>query len=82
MRRPWVYLAVAALAPPALAQQPVLPDAVRSAADGIRAEQLARDLHYLASDQLLGRNTPSPGFDRAAAFMSRRLKRAGLTPLG
>jgi len=78
----WVCLMVAALAPPAVAQQPVFPVAVRSAADGIRADQLARDLQYLAADALLGRNTPSPGFDSAAAYISRRLARAGLTPLG
>lgn len=64
------------------AQQALLPPAVRAAADGIRAEQLGRDLDFLAADALLGRNTPSPGFDTAAAFIARRLQAAGLTPLG
>lgn len=53
------------------AQEVTIPPAVRAAADGIRAEQLARDIEYLASDALLGRNTPSPGFDSAAAYVAR-----------
>src|SRR5690606_26190634 len=37
---------------------------------------------YLSSDALFGRNTPSPGFDSAAACIARRLERAGVKPLG
>src|ERR671918_2180523 len=74
--------ALLAPAPGAFAQRPALPDAVRAAADGIEADQLARDLAFLSSDALLGRNTPSAGFDSAAAYIARRLARAGLTPLG
>ncbi len=59
-----------------------LPTAVRRAADGITADQLARDLAFIASDELRGRATPSPGFDRAAAFIVNRLKAAGVTPAG
>jgi Zn-dependent M28 family amino/carboxypeptidase len=64
------------------AQQRLLPDAVRAAADRITAEQLERDLAFLASDELLGRNTPSPGFDKAAAYIVQRLEKAGVRPLG
>ncbi len=64
------------------AQETFLPDRVRAAADGITAEQLKRDLEFLASDGLLGRNTPSPGFDAAADYIAKRLKQAGLIPLG
>ncbi|HLU25298.1 MAG TPA: M28 family peptidase [Longimicrobiales bacterium] len=64
------------------AQQPRLPPEVRAAADGITAAQLARDVEYLSSDALFGRNTPSPGFDSAAACIARRLERAGVKPLG
>jgi hypothetical protein len=64
------------------AQQVELPARVRAAADRITAEQLGRDLTYLSSDALLGRNTPSPGFDSAAAYIARRLARVGLKPLG
>jgi len=64
------------------ARQSALPDRVRAAADSITAEQLKRDLDFLASDALLGRNTPSPGFDTAAEHIAARLKKAGLQPLG
>ena len=74
--------ALLAPAPGAFAQRPALPDAVRAAADGIEADQLARDLAFLSSDALLGRNTPSAGFDSAAAYIARRLAGAGITPLG
>lgn len=64
------------------AQTPVVPDAVRRAADGITADALWRDLEFLASDELAGRNTPSAGFDAAAKFIAGRLERAGLRPAG
>ncbi len=64
------------------AQARVLPDAVRAAADRITAEQLKLDLDFLASDELLGRNTPSPGFDKAADYIVARLTKAGLKPFG
>src|SRR6187200_3662169 len=64
------------------AQAQVLPGNVRAAADRITADQLKRDLDYFASDELLGRNTPSPGFDKAAAFIVERLTKAGVKPFG
>jgi hypothetical protein len=64
------------------AQTAVLPPPVRSAAEAISQEQLAWDLAYLASDELRGRNTPSPGFDAAASYISARLAAAGLKPAG
>lgn len=60
----------------------VLPVAVRKAADGITAAQLKKDLDYFASDELKGRNTPSPGFDMAAAYIVKRLEAAGVQPIG
>ena len=63
--------------------QPVrLPDAVRKAADRITAEGLKKDLEFLSSNELKGRNTPSPGFDTAAEFIAARLKKAGFEPAG
>jgi hypothetical protein len=64
------------------AQQPVVPDRVRAAADQITAAQLKADLEFLSSDALLGRATPSPGFDTAAAYIVERLKKAGVAPAG
>jgi hypothetical protein len=61
---------------------PVIPADVRKAAERITAENLKRDLDYLSSDELEGRNTPSPGYDRAAAYIVARLEKAGLSPAG
>jgi Zn-dependent M28 family amino/carboxypeptidase len=63
-------------------QRAALPDDVRAAAERITAAKLARDLDYFASDELMGRNTPSPGFDAAAKHIAGRLKAAGLKPAG
>src|SRR6476619_4972951 len=39
------------------------------------------DIAYLASDRLEGRLTGTPGNDSAAAYIARRYKLLGLTPL-
>ena len=44
---------------------------MRAAADKITADALWRDLEFLASDELAGRNTPSAGFDTAAQLHRR-----------
>ncbi len=80
-------MAIRALIPLLLAgilvQAPTpLPDAVRRSAERITAEGLKRDLEFLSSDELEGRNTPSPGFDRAAGFLVERLRKAGYEPGG
>jgi len=76
-------IALALLGGVVLHAQPAgLPDPVRKAAERITAERLARDLEYLSSDELKGRNTPSPGFDRAAGYIVGRLGKAGLEPAG
>lgn len=77
-----VSVALVLLSSAPQAQRPVVPEQVRAAADKITAEQLKQDLDYLASDELQGRNTPSPGFDMAAAYIVKRLEKAGLKPLG
>jgi len=66
----------------AAAQPGAVPAAIRTAAEAMSAEQLAWDLAYLSSDELRGRNTPSPGFDMAADYIIERLVRAGLKPGG
>jgi len=72
-----LLLLVAAL--PLPAQNP----AVRATAErAIRATDLLRDVSYIASDALLGRATPSPGFDSAAAYVARELKALGVKPFG
>jgi hypothetical protein len=59
-----------------------LPAQVRAAADRIVASQLEKDLAFLSSDELRGRATPSPGFDKAAEYIAARLKAAGVIPAG
>ena len=65
-----------------VAAQPGLPASVRTGADGITAGRLAADLAFLSSDELRGRATPSPGFDKAADYIVNRLKAAGVKPAG
>jgi hypothetical protein len=65
-----------------IARQTLLPAAVRAVADDISGEQVAWDAARLASDEWQGRNTPSPGFDAAASYLTARLTRAGLAPAG
>jgi hypothetical protein len=82
IRRLAIVLLLSLTAPALHGQQQTLPDAARTAAERITAAKLAKDLDYLASDELKGRNTPSPGFDRAAGFITGRLGAAGLEPAG
>ena len=55
---------------------------VRKAAEAIVAADLMRDIGFLASDELMGRATPSPGLDAAGAYISARLKQLGIKPMG
>lgn len=55
---------------------------LRAAAETIRAADLLRDITYLASDELAGRATPSPGQDLAASYIERALKEIGVKPFG
>jgi hypothetical protein len=52
------------------------------AAAAIRAEDLKRDLTYIASDELEGRATPSEGQRKAAEFLAKRMTEIGLEPGG
>lgn len=40
------------------------------------------DVQYLASDELKGRNTGLPGFEKAATYVAGQFERAGLKPAG
>ncbi|HXF94960.1 MAG TPA: M28 family peptidase [Gemmatimonadales bacterium] len=75
-------IALLVLASPGASQQAAIPDPVRAAAQVITADQLRRDVHFLASDALRGRATATPGFDSAAAYIIRRLERLALRPAG
>ena len=56
--------------------------AERSAAERITAERMKEILYYIASDEMQGRDTPSPGLDKTAQFIADNLKRLKLKPMG
>ena len=59
-----------------------LPDAEEAALARINPDALHADLAYLASDDLAGRNTPSPGLDLAAEYIAAHFRQGGLEPAG
>src|SRR5262245_22021462 len=59
----------------------------KAAAERIRADDILRDVSYLASDANMGRRTPhpgapSPGYDSAAAYVAKLLGEMGVRPMG
>ena len=52
------------------------------AAAGILADAIERHITFLASDELAGRDTPSPGLEAAASYLVGALEEAGLEPAG
>ena len=46
----------------------------------ITTEEVADIVHYLASDELKGRNTGTDGIDKAAAYIEKQLKSYGVNP--
>lgn len=59
----------------------------KSAVERIRADDILRDVSYLASDANMGRRTPfpelaSPGYDSAANYVAKFLKEMGVKPMG
>jgi len=69
-----LVVSVLAQAPPRLT--------LKAAAESITAADLLRDITYLASDELAGRATPSPGQDLAAAYVEKALGEIGVKPFG
>src|SRR2546423_4403825 len=61
---------------------PALPKAEVKAAEKITAAALSERLHFVASDAMQGRDTPSPGLDETAKFIADNLKRWGIKPAG
>jgi hypothetical protein len=51
-------------------------------ANRITTAALREELTYIASDELAGRDTPSPGLEKAAEYIEQRLERAGIEPAG
>ena len=59
-----------------------LTDDMRTAMNAISAVSLRDHLKFIASDDLQGRNTPSPELDRAADYIAASFKKAGLEAAG
>ena len=53
-----------------------------SAAATILSSDIRRHITFLASDELAGRDTPSPGLEAAATYLVEFLEEAGLDPAG
>lgn len=60
----------------------VVSPAERAAAERITAERMKELLYVIASDEMAGRDTPSPGLDKTAQFIADRLKQLKLKPAG
>jgi hypothetical protein len=56
--------------------------AERKMAETITAKQLSDYLHFVASDAMGGRDTPSQGLDITAEFLAYNLKKWGFKPAG
>src|ERR1700704_4901834 len=59
-----------------------LTDDQRATLDRISPGPMREHLKFIASDELEGRNTPSPGLDRAADYIAAQFKKAGLEAAG
>jgi hypothetical protein len=70
------FACILASAPP---KSEVAPE-VQTALDAIHASDLRKDLSYIASDQLEGRDSPSRGLDLAADYIAAQFRGAGLEP--
>ena len=76
-------LSIALLVPSvAFAQGIKVSPAERKIAETINADQLSNWLHFVASDAMAGRDTPSMGLDVTAEFLKMNLERWGFKPAG
>jgi len=75
-------VALAAVLCLAAGQQIPVSDTERAALDRISVQSLEANLAFIASDELKGRATPSPGLDTAAAYIAEQFRKAGLEPAG
>ena len=74
-------LALAAMAAPASAQMQSAAPVARGAASITEAD-VARRIHVIAHDSMMGRDTPSRGLELTAQYIADEFKRFGLKPGG
>ncbi len=78
-----IFLFVIMLVPSAAFAQTVkVSSKERKMAETIKADQLSNWLHFIASDAMAGRDTPSQGLDVTAEFLKMKLSRWGFKPAG
>jgi hypothetical protein len=82
-----VPMLLAALAPVTIAQNATAQNTqtaniARQKAESINETDLRNYLTFIASDALMGRDTPSQGLDTAAEFIAFNLRRFGAKPMG
>ncbi len=75
-------IAVIAIQGQAIAQQGSISIQEQRLLESITPASLEGHLEFLAGDELMGRDTPSPGLDMAALYIATQFKRAGLEPAG
>lgn len=80
----FAYILFASLLLPmaAIGQTVKVTPAERTMAEAITAAQLSNYLHFVASDAMGGRDTPSQGLDVTAEFIKMNLERWGFKPAG
>lgn len=76
------FLTIGLLIQAVSAQVVRITPAERKMAAAITAEQLSTYLHFVASDAMGGRDTPSQGLDITAEFIAMNLRRWGFKPAG
>src|SRR5262245_17833298 len=59
-----------------------LPEGAPAAMANVTGKELSDHAHYLASDELGGRLTGSPGQIKASEYIAEHFKKLGLKPLG
>jgi hypothetical protein len=57
-------------------------DSLLEAEATITAEDMRARIGYLASDELAGRDTPSPGLEMAAEYLAEQFQALRLEPVG
>jgi len=77
------WLPITLLLPLATALQAQAPaSAVRRAVNTITEADVRARVNLIADDSMGGRDTPSPGLERTAAYLAGEFERMGLIPLG
>lgn len=77
---PVLLAALTALTPLSFGSDLKVSSSLDSALNSVSAQNISADIFFIASDELQGRDTPSPGLKIAARFIRARLAALGLEP--